>query len=148
MKYEAFRADENPVDSTLAEELSEFLHKHLDHYGDKAEYIRSCIDYASGKDRPGGLIITVRNSGQEIVGATVICKTGMHGYIPENILVYIAVRGDQRGEGLGGKIMDMVKKQTTGDIALHVEADNPAKRLYEREGFKNPYLEMRWKRDT
>ena len=31
-----------------------------------------------------------------------------------------------------------------GDTKLHVEYDNPAKRLYERLGFENKYAEMRW----
>jgi ribosomal protein S18 acetylase RimI-like enzyme len=30
-----------------------------------------------------------------------------------------------------------------GNIALHVEPDNPAKILYEKLGFTNKYLEMR-----
>jgi ribosomal protein S18 acetylase RimI-like enzyme len=33
-----------------------------------------------------------------------------------------------------------------GDIALHVEPNNPAKFLYEKIGFDNKYLEMRLKR--
>ncbi len=33
-----------------------------------------------------------------------------------------------------------------GDIALHVEPDNPARFLYEKYGFTNKYLEMRYKR--
>jgi ribosomal protein S18 acetylase RimI-like enzyme len=70
-------------------------------------------------------------------------KTGMSGYIPENILVYIAVDAEQRGKGIGGKLMKMAMKMAKGAIALHVEPDNPAKKLYERLGFTNKYLEMR-----
>jgi ribosomal protein S18 acetylase RimI-like enzyme len=33
-----------------------------------------------------------------------------------------------------------------GDIALHVEPDNPAKILYEKLGFTSKYLEMRLKK--
>jgi [ribosomal protein S18]-alanine N-acetyltransferase len=66
--------------------------------------------------------------------------------MPDNILVYLAVRADQRGKGLGRRLITEILEQTEGDIALHVEADNPARRLYEREGFTTPYLEMRWKR--
>ena len=33
-----------------------------------------------------------------------------------------------------------------GDVALHVEANNPAIHLYKSLGFTNPYLEMRLKR--
>ena len=71
----------------------------------------------------------------------------MGGYIPENILVYIAVRGDLRGKGLGKKLMKAVLDEIEGDVALHVEANNPAKHLYESLGFTNPYLEMRLKRN-
>ena len=34
-------------------------------------------------------------------------------------------------------------KEIENDVALHVEPDNPAKKLYERLGFTNKYLEMR-----
>jgi len=68
----------------------------------------------------------------------------MKGYIPENILVYIAVHKELRGKGIGKELMNKAIQTAHGDIALHVEDDNPAKYLYESVGFKNPYLEMRY----
>jgi GNAT superfamily N-acetyltransferase len=81
-----------------------------------------------------------------MVGAVVVNETGMSGYIPENILVYIATHKDHRGKGIGKKLMEDTMNYAKGDVALHVEKDNPARVLYEKYGFKNPYLEMRFKR--
>jgi ribosomal protein S18 acetylase RimI-like enzyme len=67
----------------------------------------------------------------------------MAGYIPENILVYIAVNKEYRGHGIGKKLMEQTIAHTKGSVALHVEPDNPAKFLYEKYGFTNKYLEMR-----
>jgi ribosomal protein S18 acetylase RimI-like enzyme len=70
----------------------------------------------------------------------------MAGYIPENILVYIAVHAKTRGKGYGKKLMNKAIELADGDIALHVEPNNPAKFLYEKLGFENKYLEMRLKK--
>jgi ribosomal-protein-alanine N-acetyltransferase len=70
----------------------------------------------------------------------------MDGYIPENILVYIATDKNHRGKGIGKMLIELTIEKTDGDIALHVDADNPAKKLYEKFGFTNPYLEMRLKK--
>jgi ribosomal protein S18 acetylase RimI-like enzyme len=70
----------------------------------------------------------------------------MGGYIPENILVYIAIHNNYRGKGFGKTLMQKAINHCEGDIALHVEANNPAKFLYEKLGFTNPYLEMRLKK--
>ncbi|HAS45531.1 MAG TPA: GNAT family N-acetyltransferase, partial [Microscillaceae bacterium] len=75
-------------------------------------------------------------------------ETGMKDYIPENILVYIAVHQEYRGAGLGGQLVEKALTSVKGSVALHVEPDNPAKRLYERMGFTNKYLEMRWQPKT
>ena len=42
--------------------------------------------------------------------------------------------------------MQTAIQMANGDIALHVEPDNPAKILYEKLGFTNKYLEMRLKK--
>lgn len=124
-------------------EIADFLFTHLDQYGDRHEDIMKCLDYAldSAKNR-GGYAILARE-GSDIVGATVINYTGMDGYIPENILVYIAVHQNQRGKGTGKALMQKAIDMAKGSVALHVEPDNPARKLYEKLGFTNKYLEMR-----
>ena len=126
----------------VIDSVTNFLFKHLEEYGDKLEDIRRCAVYARDK---GGKVIIANKEGQ-IVGAVILNETGMSGYIPENMLVYIAVNSKIRGEGIGKKLMEESVECTEGDIALHVEKDNPARFLYEKVGFTNPYLEMRYKR--
>ncbi|MFC4871272.1 GNAT family N-acetyltransferase [Negadavirga shengliensis] len=127
-------------------EIADFLFEHLDQYGDPHEDIMRCLDYALDQavDK-GGFTVMARENGK-IVGVVVMNRTGMAGYIPENILVYIAVDASQRGKGLGKKLMSTAIKMAHGDIALHVEPDNPARKLYEKLGFTNKYLEMRLKK--
>lgn len=126
-------------------EVADFLYGHLDEYGDPHEDIMKCLDYAldHAADK-GGFVVMAREHGT-IVGAAVMNRTGMSGYIPENILVYIAVDSSQRGKGLGRKLMSAAIGMARGGIALHVEPDNPARFLYEKLGFTHKYLEMRLK---
>lgn len=134
--------------------LAKFLNEHLDEYGDSVESIRKAIEYSQKKQEgKGGFTLVAldektrdKNGHPEIIGVVVINETNMSGYIPENILVYIAVHRDYRGKGLGKELMNQALRYCTGDIALHVEKDNPARLLYEKMGFTNPYLEMRLKR--
>lgn len=130
----------------LEPDLAQFLENHLDEYGDSEADILRCLAYASSRsDAKGGNIVIATDAGT-MVGAVVLNDTGMSGYIPENILVYIAVHRDYRGKGLGKGLMKEALDSVSGSIALHVEPDNPAKFLYEKLGFTNKYLEMRLQR--
>lgn len=124
-------------------DVKHFLFQHLEQYGDTLVDINKAVDYIFEKE--GGFILVQFYNG-EISGIVLINETGMSGYIPENILVYIAVDSRFRGKGLGKKLMENAIKTCKGDVALHVEKDNPARFLYEKLGFTNPYLEMRYKR--
>ena len=127
------------------EKIVDFLFEHLGKFGDPRSAIRKAIDFAREKDKGlGGLLIVSKENG-EMTGVVVINYTGMQEYIPENILVYIATHKDHRGKGIGKELMEAAKDSVKGDIALHVEADNPAVKLYEKVGFTKPYLEMRYK---
>ncbi|MGC9344587.1 MAG: GNAT family N-acetyltransferase, partial [Bacteroidales bacterium] len=108
---------------------------------------RKCLDYAlQVYDSFGGYTLTGRIDG-ELVGAVIVNKTGMGGYIPENILVYIATHNKHRGKGIGKELIKKTLEQAEGDVKLHVEHDNPARFLYEKFGFTNKYLEMRYKKN-
>lgn len=128
------------------EEITDFLYEHLDEFGDNKADIAKAIDYALDSGvTPGGFVVTARLNGK-VIGAVVMNRTGMQGYIPENILVYIAINCDYRGKGIGKELMKKAIEKADGDIALHVEPNNPAKFLYEKLGFTNKYLEMRLKK--
>lgn len=121
-----------------------FLYQHLEQYGDKAEDITKAIHYALGIDnKPGGAVFIAKDETKQIVGIAVVLDTLMEGFIPEHILVYIAADSRVRGKGIGSQLIEFIKKETQGSIALHVDKDNPAQNLYERMGFEKKYIEMR-----
>lgn len=124
-------------------EIVDFLFHNLDQFGDSKEDIEKAINYSLKESQsPGGFVIVSRES-TDISCAVVVNETGMKGYIPENILVYIATHKNMRGKGIGKKLMMEAINTAKGNIALHVEPDNPARYLYEKLGFTNKYLEMR-----
>ena len=135
-------------DSDFSSDLSrnifiDFLYEHLERFGDTKEAISKSIDYAFSEDKgKGGFLLAAYNE-EKLIGELVMNKTGMEGYIPENILVYVAVDSTRRGKGYGKEICNKAINMAEGNVALHVEYDNPAKRLYERIGFTTKYAEMR-----
>ncbi|SFI40032.1 GNAT family N-acetyltransferase [Halpernia frigidisoli] len=142
LKIETYTPSDKPTTSEK-EAIAEFLFRSLEQYGDPKADILKCMNYALKETSDIGGFIFVAFLGDEIVGATIINQTGMKDYIPENILVYIATDAEKRGQGIGRQLMEKAIATTEGNIALHVEADNPAKKLYEKLGFTNKYLEMR-----
>lgn len=145
--YRFIHPADNPSPETV-QQIADFLYEHLEDYGDPKSQILDCLHYALGtRPEQGGFVCLAEEAELGIVGAVVFNHTHMSGYIPENILVYIAVHKEARGKGLGGELMQRVIEESEGGIALHVEPDNPAARLYERMGFRSKYLEMRLERD-
>jgi ribosomal protein S18 acetylase RimI-like enzyme len=126
------------------EEFVDFLFNHLDSFGDPKEDINKCLDYAFSENKAEGGFALAAYYDNKLVGTLIMNNTGMSGYIPENILVYIAVDASYRGKGFGRQIVERSFKEAKGNVKLHVEYDNPAKRLYERIGFKTKYAEMRY----
>jgi ribosomal protein S18 acetylase RimI-like enzyme len=146
MDYQVIHGSDGPHKVITNERIASFLFEHLDEFGDKLTDILKCLDYVFHPDKGGRIVVALENG--EIKGAVVLNNTGMSGYIPENILVYIAVHRDQRGKGLGRILMQQAIDVSPGSIALHVEPDNPAVHLYRKIGFTSKYLEMRYQRES
>jgi len=64
-----------------------------------------------------------------------------HGFVDAGVPeLTIAVLPIHRGQGLGGELLNRAIERARADgfesISLSVEADNPARRMYERRGFE------------
>ena len=124
--------------------LAVFLHENLKPYEDTTDDIERGLDYALSHQPGKGGFVLLAEVDQKPAGALVMLRTGMKGYVPENLLLFVAVDNQKRGQGIGTTLCRKATAECEGDICLHVEYENPAKRLYERLGFTSKYAEMRY----
>jgi len=123
--------------------LTNFLYEHSGLFRDSKSAIRKAILYAI-KDIAGlGGYVFVIQKHHEILGVSVVNKTGMNEYIPENILVYIAVNKKYREKGVAKNLIEYIIKYCKGDISLFINKDNDVLKFFEANGFKERNIEMR-----
>jgi ribosomal protein S18 acetylase RimI-like enzyme len=125
-------------------DLARFLHENMKPYEDSVDDILRALRYSLSSQEGMGGFILVATDQNLLVGSVVILNTGMSGYISEHVLVFVGVRPEMRGRGVGGWLVSEALQRCSGEVKLHVEYDNPAKRLYERIGFTSKYAEMRF----
>lgn len=123
--------------------IAQFLFRELGAFRDPLEDIDACLDYILDPRR-GGRIFLARVGKDTILSVVLLANTGMKKFVPEFLLVYFATAESVRGQGIGSKMLKYVQEQIKAPVALHVEHENPAKKLYERNGFTSKYAEMRW----
>lgn len=123
--------------------MVDFFHENLKPFNDSRDDVAQAIDDVfAQKPGPGGFILLAFIQ-DRLVGALLMLGTGMKGYVPENILLFVGVLPSMRGLGIGGELVTKAVGMVEGNVKLHVEYDNPAKRLYERLGFVSKYADMR-----
>jgi len=138
--------EEQFTEETPRSEIEQFLLEKMQPYNDPPQDITKGLDFALGLNGGLGGFIALAHLEGELAGVLVMLRTGMSGYIPANLLLYVGVDPEKRGNGIGGKLIDYSIAQCEGDVKLHVDHGNPATHLYERIGFVNRYAEMRLKR--
>jgi ribosomal protein S18 acetylase RimI-like enzyme len=102
------------------------------------------VDYALSVNQKGKGFILLATVKGKILGIVVCIEFDKVGVIPENFIVYVCVHKKYRGKGLGSRLIREAIDCTDGDIKLHVEKTNPARKLYKKLGFKDDYIEMRF----
>ena len=121
------------------ETLTSFLHESLKPYQDELHDIRKGLEYALDGESPGSGFVVLANENEELKGALVMLETGMSGFIPENLLLFVAVDPSTRGQGLGRRVIERALAEAGGPG--HEPFAN--RQLYERLGFTSKYAEMR-----
>jgi GNAT superfamily N-acetyltransferase len=144
--YRIVRSERELSDLYSKSHIIEFLHKNLEQFRDPPRQIEEAIKYAfSDTEGTGGFVVLQEMDGS-LTGVAVMNATGMKGYIPENILVYLATDSSAAPLGAGANLLKRAINEAEGDVALHVEYNNSAKTLYETLGFTSKYVEMRYKK--
>lgn len=124
-------------------EITNFLHINLGENCDEKQAIQSSLEYAFNKNVGAGGFAILAKHNKKIVGACVVNTTAMQVYVPSNTLIYLAVDPEYRKNGIGTAIMKKSIPLCKGGLAIHVEPNNPARKLFEKLGFDYKYLEMR-----
>jgi len=126
--------------------LVEFICSHTP--GTDKKDVLEALDYAL-KEKPsfGGFILAVKK-GHAFIASIVVNNTGMQGYKPSNIFVYVTVHRDhQKDEEVLTEIMCKALDMSNGDVALHIDPKNPIIKFYQKLGFTQRTLELRMKKD-
>ncbi len=140
-------SDDGFPDWAPRDTVAEFFHETMRPYHDTLDDVQSALDYGLVPGKGSGGFLMLAHEREQLLGALLMLDTGMSGYVPENILLFVAVDPVTRGRGVGSRLIMRSIEECDGDVKLHVEYDNPAKRLYERLGFTTKYAEMRYTRD-
>jgi len=126
------------------ERIAGFFHETMRPWHDALPDVSRGLDHAltTTDDRSGFVLLAAQ--AEELAGGLAMLDTGMGGFVPKYLLLFVAVRPDLRGKGIGQTLVKQALSMCDGAVKLHVEYDNPAKRLYERLGFTTKYAEMRY----
>ncbi|HQU60843.1 MAG: GNAT family N-acetyltransferase [Phaeodactylibacter sp.] len=135
--YDAFSG----INAMEKSKVVHFLCGHNSH--SNRQSILEAVEYAV-KLKPsfGGFVLTAEID-RQIVGVVVANRTGMESYNPKNLFVFVSLHKDHEEEALVEALLQKAIRYADGDVAMHVEPDNPALKLYQKLGFQAQYLELR-----
>ncbi len=113
----------------------DFLLSSLDSYMDSRDNVSKSIEYAVSKFPHQGGFVLLAWVDKEIVGASVLNRTNFEGYFAENILVFLAVAENFRGQGVAKELIRRMKIYSKGSVLVRLNKDTEARSLFTDAGF-------------
>jgi ribosomal-protein-alanine N-acetyltransferase len=122
--------------TTLEKEaIINFLMAKLEEYQDSRDNVSRAVEYALSKfPHQGGFVIIARKD-KDVVGVCVVNRTNFEGYLAENILVFLAIRPEERRKGVASEMLKQVKIYSKGSIAVRLKRDENVADLFRKSGF-------------
>lgn len=143
LELELFTPFDKPTFST-ANQIVGFIYEHTTESARRnKDDIRKSMEYAL-KERMslGGFVVIVRKDHQ-IVGVSVLNKTGLEGIMPDYILSHMAIDSESGLENIREQLL--LKKTLelcNGNVAFLIEANNPMVEACIEQGFEYKRLEL------
>ena len=104
------------------------------------------VEYALSPYKYQGGFVLLAEKNKSILGSVVINRTNMEGYVPKNLMVYLAADPNSAIPDFEKTLLSKVIQLTSSEVACHITVDNPAMKIFEDVGFKKNLFEMRLKR--
>lgn len=129
---------------TATNQIIDFLSKHSSDVSRRnKEDIRKSLEYAIKERASHGGYITIIRDGYELVGVSILNKTGLEGILPDYILSHMAI---DKKFGTGSDWEQLLLKKTlelcNGNVAFLVQANNPMVEACMEQGFEYKRLEL------
>ena len=123
-------------------EISKFLHEHLEDPKEDKSAIRKSLLYAAKEtSNIGGYAFVIEEKGK-IIGAIVINKTGMSEYQSENLITYLAVHKEYRDQKIATRLIKEATNYCNGNLTLNIHKKNNAIELFRKNGFVSEKIQM------
>lgn len=104
------------------------------------------VEYALSPYKYQGGFVLLAEKNKSILGSVVVNRTNMEGYVPKNLMVYLAADPDSAIPDFEKILLSKVIQLTSSELACHITVDNPAMKIFEDVGFKKNFFEMRLKK--
>lgn len=138
------QVDDLPDGYTI-DRLADSLHQWMVPFNDSIADTRRGLNDVLARGAAGeeGAFLLLASRRKTVVGMLAMLPTGMGGYVPENLLLYLGVDPQHRGRGIASQLVARAIHLAPGAIKLHLEKNNPADCLYKQLGFDHRYDEYR-----